>query len=258
MPEPQAPQPGAPNAPIRKGRGHVEKHRAEVEARREKVLQLRLMKKTTRQIAEILGVERTTISRDLTHMQAAFRVQYGVENFDPAVAVAEAIETFNFCEARAITEFLSLDRAQESGAEHIRKAIAVAMPQLLAEARVGIGSAIKDRLDALAEQVSNIARADKSRTRALTYAKLRCLQQARGAVQARMDLLQDVGLVDRQVGSAGEVRGDARRIKAWLDTVQVMDAELVSSAEQKYLTGDTETTAAALDSVVKDRPFEPS
>ena len=215
---------------------------SEVKARRERLVQMRLMKMTEAQMADAVGVSEGQVSRDLNAMRETWREQYGVTNFDPAVAVAEAIENFNFCEARSLREYLTLDRAQETGAEHIHRALQQVMPELVATARSGIVEAVKERLNKVADQITQIARGDKAKQRTMTYAKLRCLQQAREAAQSRMDLLQDFGLVSRLApGSSAEERGDARRIKEWMDSVQVSDETLRSDAEKAWLAEKTGT-----------------
>jgi hypothetical protein len=81
----------------------------ELDARRVKVLTLRLHRMTQAQISTALAIDQTTVSRDLTWIAQHWKERFGVPAaLDPSQEIGEAIALFADIETSALVEFDTL------------------------------------------------------------------------------------------------------------------------------------------------------
>lgn len=158
--------------------------RDELEARRGKVLTLRLRRMTQAQIATALGVDQATISRDLAWIAQHWKERFGTPaTLDPTQEIGEAIALFADVEVAALRAFTKL---------------------MAGEARA-------------------------------CNAYLRTAMIAR---QMRVNLLQDLGFIDRQIGAVGmafradAVRQALREEGLLLTDGRAMDAEVTPADDE--------------------------
>jgi hypothetical protein len=127
------------------------------------------------------------LSRDLQWWERHLRERYSSAQFDPALAIGEALQAYAFVEQQAFRDY----RALPAGAS--------------------------------------------------TRAKMACLRTAMDARERRVHLLQDLGLLDRNIGTVDVQQHieSAEAIRTWIESAGVVtEGELMPEAERDFLYGD--------------------
>lgn len=171
----------------------------DVELRRQRVVQLRLRKMTLRAIAAVVGVDESTVSRDLKEIRERWQQLYGAKpELDASEMVGESLELYAEAESLALLEYTNL------------------------------GQTAKDR------RLSPMFAARQ---------RMACLRTAMTARQLAVNLLQDLGLMERQLGTLGVAAtvGSATEIRRRLidGGIKVTEDDLTSDGERAWKTGQT-------------------
>ena len=181
---------------------------SELEWRRERVLSLRLRRMTEAAIAGIVGVSLPTVSRDLAWIAKNWRDRYGLApQFDPAETVGETLALYQDVEKLALLEH---SRIADECSRH-------------AEIEVECPSCLKTT------KVTTIHRIDP-----IFAAKQRmaCLNSAAAAREKQINLLQDLGVLERALGSLRVTLPRAAEIRESMRRIQAEDLFVVSEAER--------------------------
>ena len=180
----------------------------DIEARRQRVLTLRLNRMTETAIAGILGVSQPTVSVDMQYWRERWQANYGgAPAFDPSLRIGETIALYEELESMALNEF-TRRRIESQEA---------AMP-----ADDGVGQPPKRKRKAVNWSPSQL---------------MSCLRTALMARAQQIALLQDTGLLDRKIGSVN-VSGieDAATITARLRQLSIITEDMmVSDGERAWL-----------------------
>lgn len=167
---------------------------SQLEARRLRVLQLRLRRFSEAAIGAAVGCSEATASRDLKWWRALWAKKYAVQSpiFRAEEAIGEAVSLYEDAESLALLEFARLNEINPSR-------------------RISPMFAARQRMA--------------------------CLRSAVSFRQATVGLLQDVGLLDRQLGTVGLVSSNdmAAAVRERLKKAGVIrDEVLVSDGERLW------------------------
>jgi hypothetical protein len=202
---------------------------AEQARRRYAVLQLRYHRRlSNRDIAERLGCTERTIDRDRAWWREQWHRVYGTENpiFDPVEKIGETVALYEQVEERALQELQALD------ADAMGPAIAA-----LEAATSDSKATDAQRQQALA--LMDQAVAERGRARRASYQRMRCLKTAQEARQQQVNFLQDLGLLDRNLGTLDltavqNPEAFAKILEKWR---HIPDADVTSAAERAQRKG---------------------
>jgi hypothetical protein len=203
---------------------------ADRQRRRYQVLQLRYHRKLTNlDVAQRLGVTERTIERDFAWWREQWHRVYGTENpvFDPVEKIGETIAFYEQIEERALEELVALDRGESL------------TPAIEALRAVAGHKTVPDEQRTRALQLVEVALTEQTRSRRSTYLRMRCLKVAQEARLQQVNFLQDLGLLDRNLGtldlgSVQNPRAFARLIEKYR---HVPEDALTSAAERAQRKG---------------------
>lgn len=172
----------------------------ELAARRTRVIELHLQQYTGREIAKRLGLNDVTVCRDLQWVRQHWRERYGLKpSVDPAEVVGKAFAFYEHAQAKALRV---LSRLIE----------------------------VKPRRRKGKRQPAATLRAASAVT---IHAAMACLREARAAQRAQVDLLQDLGIIDRALGSLNLGLPTAKALRQLVRDAAVTDDMLISDAERR-------------------------
>lgn len=196
--------------------------------RRYRVLQLRYHRRlVTEDIARTLGVTSRTVERDMAWWRTQWHAIYGTDNpaFDPLEVIGETVELYAQVEERALQELAQLS------ADTLTPAV-----KALQEAAVNPKATDAQRERAL--ELMQAALGQQGMQRRASYQRMRCLKVAQEARQQRINFLQDLGLLDRNLGKLDLANVEtADQVRRLLDHVRVTPTDLTSAAEVKQRKG---------------------
>jgi hypothetical protein len=203
--EPPPPPPPGEELAIPAG-GFMPGEPGDVELRRQRVLQLRFRKMTESAIAAVVGVDVSTVSRDLKWWRESWRASYGPQpTFDPAEMIGESVELYRDGESLAMLEFT--------------------------------------RLGTLVEQVEKVGKDGKKETVTRPVSpiltartRMTCLRTAIQCRQLQIILAQENGLMERRLGTLALTVPDAVTLRNRLRAAGALqDLDLVSDGERAWV-----------------------
>ena len=173
-------------------RSHVDVEREE---RRAAVMRFyHVQKMTQKAIATALQISQGTVSKDLAWIAANWRDRYGVpSSVDPTFELGEAAGVFDSAEREAMLNYATM-RNMAIKSVRVPEEPEPAPGQELRLTKEGV------RLFTFKEVV---AHATTYGNRSATYVRtaMACLHMAQEARKNRINLLQDIGLLERQLGT---------------------------------------------------------
>ena len=182
--------------------------KSELEWRRERVLSLRLRRMTEAAIAAIVQVSEATISRDLEWIAQNWRDRYGLlPQADPAEVIGETLALWQDGEKLALLEH---SRIADECSRH--ETIDVECDDCHKTKKV----VVNRRIDPIFAAKQRMA----------------CLATAMNAREKQIHLLQDLGVLERALGSLRVTLPRAAEIRESMRRIQAEELHLVSEAER--------------------------
>lgn len=205
----------------RVGRGRSPEHLVAMHKRRREITRLRFYRHWSEQeIADHLGVNVATVSRDIHWIRTHWAKQYGVESkFSATDAIGESLAFYKHVEQEAMGTYAAL-RDMEIEAQRARNRRLQRV-----EEHTTPDDEPNEPLPVVGRQ---------------TYRMMRCLKVAQEARVRHDDLLMDLGLLDRHLGTltldAAKVTSQSAR-EFHRAVMSYVDGDVLSPAEQKLLGG---------------------